>query len=150
MILVPGVSDTYLVPGTVSTFCLFGFGNDNYQVSLSLLLSLSKLFRPYRTETFLVSISNTRTSIRTGIHTPYINTAVLWYAIAYNIPCILVYNIGLTLTFQLLDKLWSQVSSLLPNGTCLQFLSRIGFSIPTARRLSLSNVGGSRFRAFRE
>ena len=56
----------------------------------------------------------------------------------------------LTFTFQLLDKLWSQVSSLLPPGTCLQFLlSRIGFSIPTARRLS-SNVAHSRFRAFRE
>ena len=55
----------------------------------------------------------------------------------------------LTLTFQLLDKLWSQVSYLLPPGTCLQFLSRIGFSIPTARRFS-SNVANSRFRAFRE
>ena len=54
-----------------------------------------------------------------------------------------------TFTFQLLDELWSQVSSLLPPGTCLQFLSRIGFSIPTARRLS-SNVANSRFRAFRE
>ena len=36
-----------------------------------------------------------------------------------------------------------------PPGTCLQFLSRIGFSVPTARRLS-SNVANSRFRAFRE
>ena len=40
-----------------------------------------------------------------------------------------------TFTFQLLDKPWSQVSSLLPPGSCLQFLSRIGFSNPTARRL---------------
>ena len=40
---------------------------------------------------------------------------------------------GFTLS-NLLDKPWSQVSSLLPPGTCLQFLSRIGFSIPTARR----------------
>ena len=56
---------------------------------------------------------------------------------------------GLTFTFQLLDKLWSQVSSLLPPGTCLQFLTRIGFSIPTARRFS-SKVPNSRFRAFRE
>ena len=39
----------------------------------------------------------------------------------------------------LLDKPWSQVSSLLPPVTCLHFLSRIGFSIPTARRFS-SNV----------
>ena len=39
-----------------------------------------------------------------------------------------------TSTFQLLDKPWSQVSSLLPPGSCLQFLSRIGFSNPTARR----------------
>ena len=39
-----------------------------------------------------------------------------------------------TFTFQLLDKPWSQVSSLLPPGSCLQFLSRVGFSNPTARR----------------
>ena len=37
----------------------------------------------------------------------------------------------LLFSFQLLDKLWSQVSSLLPPGTCLPFLSRIGFTIPT-------------------
>ena len=43
-----------------------------------------------------------------------------------------------TSTFQLLDnKPWSQVSSLLPPGSCLQFLSRIGFSNPTARRFSI-------------
>ena len=54
---------------------------------------------------------------------------------------------GFTLS-DLLDKPWSQVSSLLPPGTCLQFLSRIGFSIPTARRFS-SNVANSRSRAFR-
>ena len=40
------------------------------------------------------------------------------------------------------------MSSLLPPGTCLQFLSRIGFSIPTARRFS-SNVANSRSRTFR-
>ena len=45
---------------------------------------------------------------------------------------------GFTLS-DLLDKPWSQVLSLLPPGTCLLFLSRIGFSIPTARRFS-SNV----------
>ena len=39
-----------------------------------------------------------------------------------------------TSTFQLLDKPWSQVSSLLPPCSCLQFLSRRGFSNPTARR----------------
>ena len=54
---------------------------------------------------------------------------------------------GFTLS-DLLDRPWSQVSSLLPPGTCLQFLSRIGFSIPTARRFSL-NVANSRSRAFR-
>ena len=37
-------------------------------------------------------------------------------------------------TSKLLDKPWSQVSSLLPPGSCLQFLGRTGFSIPTARR----------------
>ena len=55
---------------------------------------------------------------------------------------------GFTLS-DLLDKPWSQVSSLLPPDTCLQFLSRIGFSIPTARRFS-SNVANSRSRAFRQ
>ena len=40
-----------------------------------------------------------------------------------------------TFTFQLLDKPWSQVSSLVPPGSCLQFLSRIGFSTPTDRRI---------------
>ena len=39
-----------------------------------------------------------------------------------------------TFAFQLLDKPWSQVSSLLLPGSCLQFVSRIGFSNPTARR----------------
>ena len=54
---------------------------------------------------------------------------------------------GFTLS-DLLDRPWSQVSSLLPPGTCLQFVSRIGFSIPTASRFS-SNVAISRSRAFR-
>ena len=54
------------------------------------------------------------------------------------------------LLFQLLDKLWSQVSSLLPRGTCLQFLSGMGFSIPAANSRFSSNVANSRFRAFRE
>ena len=39
-----------------------------------------------------------------------------------------------TPTFQLLDKPWSQVSSLPPPGSCLRLLSRMGFSNPTARR----------------
>ena len=54
---------------------------------------------------------------------------------------------GFTLS-DLLDKPWSQVSSLLPPGTCLLFLSRIGLSIPAARRFS-SKVANSRSRAFR-
>ena len=48
----------------------------------------------------------------------------------------------------LLDKPLSQVSSLLPPRYVPSFLSRIGFSIPTARRFS-SNVANSRSRAFR-
>ena len=54
-----------------------------------------------------------------------------------------------TCTFQLLDTPWSQVSSLLPPGSYLQFLSRIGVSNPTARRFS-SSVANSRSRAFRK
>ena len=49
---------------------------------------------------------------------------------------------GFTLS-DFLYKPWSQVSSLLP-GTCLHFISRTGFSIPTARRFS-SNVRYSIF-----
>ena len=57
---------------------------------------------------------------------------------------------GFTLS-DLLDKPWSRVSSLLPPGTCLRLLSRIGFGIPTARRFSSSVaiVTNSRSRAFR-
>ena len=62
----------------------------------------------------------------------------------FHFPAHLV--VGFTLS-DVLDKPWSRVSSLLPPGTCLQFLSRIGFSIPTARRFS-SNVVNSRSRAF--
>ena len=50
-----------------------------------------------------------------------------------------------TCTFQLLDKTWSQVSFLLPAGSCLQFLSRIGSSNLTARRFS-SSVANPRSR----
>ena len=54
--------------------------------------------------------------------------------------------VGFTLS-DLLDKPWSQVSTLLP-AVSASILSRMGFSIPTARRLS-SNVANSRYRAFR-
>ena len=40
---------------------------------------------------------------------------------------------------ELLDKPWTQMSSLLPPGTCLHFYRTIGSSIPTARRFR-SNV----------
>ena len=54
----------------------------------------------------------------------------------------------LSFTFQLLGKLWSQVSSLVPPGTRIQLLLHIALSVPTARRFS-SNVANSRSRAFR-
>ena len=63
--------------------------------------------------------------------------------------CIYIYFFFHTSTFQLMDKPSSQVSSLLPPGSCLQFLSRIGFSNPTARRLS-SSVANSRSRVSRK
>ena len=66
----------------------------------------------------------------------------------FHFPAQLVFIGGFTLS-DLLDKPWSQVSSsLLPPGTCLQLLSRIGFSVPTARRF-LSNVANSRSPDFR-
>ena len=50
---------------------------------------------------------------------------------------------------QLLDKQWSQVSSLLPLGPCLPFLSRIGFSNSThCPSIFSSSVANSRSRAF--
>ena len=48
--------------------------------------------------------------------------------------------------WDLLDKPWSHVSSLSPPGTCVHFLSSIGFSIPTTRRFS-PNVANSCSRA---
>ena len=39
-----------------------------------------------------------------------------------------IFFFSCTSTFQLLDKPWSQMSSLLPPGSCLPFLSRIGFT----------------------
>ena len=66
----------------------------------------------------------------------------------YNLPDTVRVRVILLLSRQLLDKLWSQVSSLSPPGTCLQVLSRIGFSIPTVRRFS-SNVANSRSRVLR-
>ena len=48
------------------------------------------------------------------------------YRSAYRVVVVVV--VFLTFTFQLMDKLWSQVSSL-PPGTCLQISSRIGFSL---------------------
>ena len=52
-----------------------------------------------------------------------------------NVTRYLFFFFSHTFTFQLLDKPWSQVSSFLhPPGSCLQFLLRIGFSNPTARR----------------
>ena len=68
----------------------------------------------------------------------------LFYFYHFHSPAQLVG--GFTLS-DLLDKPWSQVSSLSPPRTCLQFLSRLGFSIPTACRFS-SNVTNSRSRAF--
>ena len=45
---------------------------------------------------------------------------------------------SLTFTFQLLDKPWSHVSSLLSPGSCLQFLSRIFHRAFLTHALALS------------
>ena len=56
-----------------------------------------------------------------------------------------------TSTFQLLDKPWSQMSSFLPPGSCLQFFiaHRVDSAIPLLVHFS-SSVANSRFRIFRE
>ena len=56
----------------------------------------------------------------------------------------------LTFYFQVSEQgIVSGVVPSTPPGTCLQLLSRIGLSTPTARRFP-SNVANSRSRAFRE
>ena len=61
----------------------------------------------------------------------------------------LFFFLTLTSTFQLLDKPWSQVSSLLPPGSCLQFYCAQGSAIPLLVDISAS-VANSRSRAFRK
>ena len=78
---------------------------------------------------------------RSRIQKPFLNLLFFHH---FFFPAQLV---GVFTFSDLLDKRWSQVSSLLAPGTCIQFLSRIGFRIPTASRFS-SNVR-SRSRAFR-
>ena len=71
----------------------------------------------------------------------------LFFIIAFTLQLNSYDMIGDFTLSDLLDKPWSQVSSLLPRYVP-SFLSRIGFSIPTARRFS-SSVANSRSRAFR-
>ena len=52
----------------------------------------------------------------------------------YPILAIALFFVCITFTFHFMNKLWSQVSSVLVPGTCLQFLSSIGFSVSTARQ----------------
>ena len=79
---------------------------------------------------------------RSRIQKPFLNLLFFHH---FFFPAQLV---GVFTFSDLQDKRWSQVSSLLAPGTCIQFLSRIGFRIPTASRFS-SNVVRSRSRAFR-
>ena len=75
-----------------------------------------------------------------------------WLKLMYiHTCCLTLVSLLLSSFIWTLCKLWSQVSSLLPPGTCLQFLSGIRLSIPTtycARRFS-SNVANSLSCAFR-
>ena len=100
---------------------------------------------------FLFWANNVRTQEKNRYHTPHkphnneekkkknhlcnSPTHRLWVATNYRLRFFFFF-FSHTSTFRLLDnKPWSQeVSSLLPPGSCLQFLSRIGFSNPTTRR----------------
>ena len=73
-----------------------------------------RVLRPYRT------LPKTSVGYLHGKNTP----GILWSA-PYRTHPSSFFCFVFTITFQLLDKLWSQVSSLLPPGTCLQFLSRV-------------------------
>ena len=94
---------------------------------------------------FWFSASTTSAHQHTRTHTRAVGELPFFFDHHFHFPAQLV---GCFTLSDLLDKPCSQVSSLLPPGTCLQFFSRIGFSIPTARRFS-SNVADSRSRAFR-
>ena len=66
------------------------------------------------------------------VQVPTIST---WcYCVMENCKLLYYFSFSHTSTSQLRDKPCSQVSSLIPPGSCLQFLTRIGFSNPTARR----------------
>ena len=83
----------------------------------------------------------TSLTLQGGSHR-YITLQFLWVRVRvssihgekHSNVCVFFFFFSHTFTFQLLDKPWSQVSSLLPLGSCLHFRSRIGFSNPTARR----------------
>ena len=78
------------------------------------------------------------------LETPHLKSNLPEYIYIY------MYIFPHTTTFQLLDKPWSQVSSLLPPGSCLNFSSRIGISDPTARRFDIKCGELTRSRAFRK
>ena len=71
-------------------------------------------------------VSTIPTAVCTNVNET-ISTVIVY---KYTTVCVFFH----TSTFQLLDRPWSQVSSLLSPGACLQLLSRIGFSNPTANR----------------
>ena len=75
---------------------------------------------------------------------PLINVLLLVYRYIY----IYLYIFFTLLLSSFWTRRGSQVSPLLPPGSCLQFLSRLGFSNPSARDFS-SSVASSRSRAFR-
>ena len=109
-------------------------------------------------ESFLVSSSHETSVEETAgfwVGTIVESVAVLlfvsWVLIAISVvlrSIFFFFFFSRTSTFQLLDKPGSQVLSLLPPGSCLQFLSRIGFSNPTARRFFMECLANSRSRAF--
>ena len=79
------------------------------------------------------------------LETPHLKSNLPEY-----IYIVYIYIFPHTSTFQLLDKPWSQVSSLLPPGSCLNFSSRKGFSDPAARRFDIECCELTRSCAFRK
>ena len=77
-----------------------------------------------------------------SLGTPYFfiaSVTLIWWAVCHAASSVVGIHFFFFshFTFQLLDKPWSQVSSLLPPGSCLQFLSPTGFSNPTAHCSSI-------------
>ena len=108
--------------------------NDHLLLSGINLLALPVLVLPVpRLPLFVLLCLKPRTPVPASI------ILVLLWPITQHVANSFIFFFSHTSTFQLPDKPWPWVSSLLPPGSCLQLISRKGFSSPTARRFFTAN-----------